>query len=185
MEGSKPGKKGAAPGTSRVNSAESTEKQESAGGKAGAWESSGERIGKADNAAESTGKRENGAENAEERENTAEQDGGRDNPAGKGGYTPASFEKRTAAWMGLAYVLFVRFAMTYGIYTGGKTLNGVFPLLVAPVSVAAAVVTIHRQKVARAPGGLVGTVLIVLLCAAALVFSLVTGLPPLLAAFRP
>ena len=32
-------------------------------------------------------------------------------------YTPASFEKRTAAWMGLAYVLMVLFLITYSIYT--------------------------------------------------------------------
>ena len=33
-------------------------------------------------------------------------------------YTPASFEKRTAAWMGIAYVLMMLLLITFYIYTG-------------------------------------------------------------------
>ena len=35
------------------------------------------------------------------------------------GYTPASFEKRAAAWMGIAYVLMILFVINFAIYTGG------------------------------------------------------------------
>ena len=35
-------------------------------------------------------------------------------------YTPASFEKRTAAWMGVAYMVMVLFTITFAIFTGGK-----------------------------------------------------------------
>ena len=51
-------------------------------------------------------------------------------------YTPASFEKRTAAWMGIAYMLLIMFAVTVSIFTGGKTLPGTFPLFLVPVAVA-------------------------------------------------
>ena len=39
-------------------------------------------------------------------------------------YTPASFEKRTAAWMGIAYVLMMLFLITFYIYTGKGELTG-------------------------------------------------------------
>ena len=40
-----------------------------------------------------------------------------------GGYTPASFEKRAAAWMGIAYVLMILFVINFAIYTGGRELR--------------------------------------------------------------
>ena len=37
-------------------------------------------------------------------------------------WTPASFEKRAAAWMGIAYVLMVLFVINFAMYTGGRQL---------------------------------------------------------------
>ena len=59
-------------------------------------------------------------------------EGQEDRPA----YTPASFEKRAAAWMGLGYVLFVLFLITFAIFTGGKGAPGTFPLLLIPAAIA-------------------------------------------------
>lgn len=36
------------------------------------------------------------------------------------GFVPASFEKRTAAWMGIAYALMFLFVVDFAIYTGGR-----------------------------------------------------------------
>ena len=54
-------------------------------------------------------------------------------------YTPASFEKRTAAWMGIAYVLMMLFLITFYIYTG-KEMPGTFVLFLLPVAVAGIVI---------------------------------------------
>lgn len=99
-------------------------------------------------------------------------------------YTPASFEKRAAAWMGLAYMLFILFAITYAMFTGGKALNGTFPLLVLPAAAAAAVVAVYRQRRGTALGGLPLTIVIVVLCVAGSVFCLLAGVPALIAALR-
>lgn len=99
-------------------------------------------------------------------------------------YTPASFEKRTAAWMGVAYVLMMLFVITFAIFTGGKGLPGTFPLLLVPVSGALAVVTIYRQKKGTAPGGLPTAIVVVFLCAAGVVIGLLLGVPALVAAIR-
>ena len=100
-----------------------------------------------------------------------------------GGYIPASFEKRTAAWMGVAYAVMMLFITTFAIYTGGRELPGTFPLFLAPVSVALAVILIRRMKLHTAPGGTAGGVLGLLLCAAGLITGLALGVPALLAAF--
>ena len=101
----------------------------------------------------------------------------------EGGYTPASFEKRTAAWMGIAYALMLCFVLTFAIYTGGRELPGTFPLFLVPVSVALAVITIRRMKLGTCPGGTGGGVLAVALCAAGVILGLLLGFPALLAAF--
>lgn len=102
-------------------------------------------------------------------------EGQEDKPA----YTPASFEKRAAAWMGLGYVLFVLFLITFAIFTGGKGAPGTFPLLLIPAAIALLAVAVHRQKLGAAPGGLPMTVIIVVVCAAAVVIGLLTGGPAL------
>ena len=99
-------------------------------------------------------------------------------------YVPASFEKRTAAWMGIAYVLMLLFIVTYSIFTGGGGLAGTFPLFLVPVAVAVIVIAIHRQKAGTAPGGLPVTILAVLLCLCAAAFGLMLGVPALAAALQ-
>ncbi len=98
-------------------------------------------------------------------------------------YTPASFEKRTAAWMGIAYMLMLLFLVTFTIFTG-KQMPGTFPLFLIPVAGAGLVIAIYRQKKGTAPGGIVLTVLIILLCIAAIVFALLAGGPALVHAIQ-
>lgn len=99
-------------------------------------------------------------------------------------YTPASFEKRAAAWMGVAYMLMLLFVVTFAIFTGGKGLPGTFPLFLIPVAAAAAVVALHRRKQGTAAGGAALTAVIVILCAAAVVLGLVLGGPALVYAVQ-
>jgi 4-hydroxybenzoate polyprenyltransferase len=99
-------------------------------------------------------------------------------------YIPASFEKRTAAWMGVAYALMFLFVITFAIFTGGKELPGTFPLFLVPVAVAAAVISIYRQKKGTAPGGIVTTVIVVLCCVFAVILGLAMGIPALASALQ-
>ena len=101
-------------------------------------------------------------------------------------YTPATFEKRVCAWMGIAYMLLIMFAVTFAIFTGGKALNGTFPLFLFPVCIAAAVITIYRYCKGQAMynGTLLTTILIVVICLAVAAFGLMTGIPPLADAIR-
>lgn len=98
-------------------------------------------------------------------------------------YIPATFEKRAAAWMGIAYVLMFLFIINFAIYTGGQQLPGTFPLFLVPISVALAVILIHRIKTKTLPGGIAGAVIGLIACAAGLFFGLALGVPALLAAF--
>lgn len=100
-----------------------------------------------------------------------------------GGYTPASFEKRTAAWMGIAYTVMMCFIINYAIYSGGRDLPGTFPLFLVPVSVALAAILIRRVKLHTSPGGTTRGVLGIVLCAAGLILGLALGAPALLSAF--
>ncbi len=99
-------------------------------------------------------------------------------------YTPASFEKRTAAWMGVAYMVMVLFIITFAIFTGGKELPGTFPLFLIPAAVAVAVIAVYRQRKGTALGGLPGTVVVILLCAAAMILGIYLGGPALVSAFQ-
>ena len=98
------------------------------------------------------------------------------------GWTPASFEKRTAAWMGIVYVLMLLFVINFAIYTGGRQLPGTFPLFLVPISVALAAVTVHRMRLGTCQGGTAGGVAVLAMCAAGVVTGLSLGLPALLAA---
>lgn len=91
-------------------------------------------------------------------------------------YTPASFEKRTAAWMGIAYVLMMLLLITFYIYTG-KEMPGTFVLFLLPVAVAGIVIAVYRQRKGTALGGMALTVVIILLCIAAIVLGLAVGVP--------
>ena len=101
----------------------------------------------------------------------------------KPAYTPASFEKRTAAWMGIVYALMFLFIICFSMYCPGRSLAGSFPLFLVPVAVAAIVVTIYRQVKGTAPGGLPTTIVVVILCLAAVVIGLWLGVPVLVIAF--
>ena len=94
-------------------------------------------------------------------------------------YTPASFEKRTAAWMGIVYALMFGFIITFSFYRPENSLAGTFPLFLVPVAVAAIVVTIYRQIKGTARGGLPVTVIVTLVCLAAAGLGLWMGVPPL------
>ena len=98
------------------------------------------------------------------------------------GWTPASFEKRAAAWTGIAYVLMLLFVVNFAIYTGGRQLPGTFPLFLVPVSIALAVITIRRLKLGGCRGGTAGGVMVLTMCAVGLVTGLFLGVPALLAA---
>lgn len=100
----------------------------------------------------------------------------------QGGYTPASFEKRAAAWMGIVYVLMMSFVITFALYTGGRQLPGTFPLFLVPVSVTLAVVVVHRMRNGTVAGGTAGGVTVLAACAVGMVTGLSLGVPALLAA---
>ena len=95
-------------------------------------------------------------------------------------YTPASVEKRIAAWMGIVYALMFGFIITFSMYRPDLSLKGTF---LVPVAAAAIIVTVYRQKKGTAPGGLPTTIFVVILCLAAAAVGLFFGLPPLAAAF--
>ena len=97
-------------------------------------------------------------------------------------YTPASVEKRIAAWMGIVYALMFFFIITFSMYRPNSSLAGTFPLFLVPVSVAAAIVTIYRQVKGTAPRGLVSTIGVVLICAVVAAIGLWLGLPVLIVA---
>ena len=101
----------------------------------------------------------------------------------KPAYTPASFEKRTAAWMGIVYALMFLFIICFSMYCPDRSLAGSFPLFLVPVAVAAVVVSIYRQAKGTAPGGLPTTIVVVILCLAAVVIGLMLGVPVLIVAF--
>lgn len=95
-------------------------------------------------------------------------------------YTPASFEKRVAAWIGIGYMLMLIALITYTMATA-RTLPGTAPLLVVPLGVGLPFIVVHRQRQGTAPGGLVVSVLMCLLCVAAVVLGLWLGVPALIA----
>ena len=98
-------------------------------------------------------------------------------------YTPAAFEKRAAAWMGIVYVLMLLFILNFALFTGGRELPGTFPLFLVPVCITLAVVVIHRLRDAALPGGRVGGVLVLIGCTAGTILGLALGVPALIAAF--
>lgn len=100
----------------------------------------------------------------------------------KPSYTPASFEKRTAAWMGVAYMVMLVFILTFSISTGGQELPGTFPLFLIPICVAAAVIAVRRQV--KKAASLPLTIVVLLCCGTGVVLGLALGVPPLLAALQ-
>lgn len=99
-------------------------------------------------------------------------------------YTPASFEKRAAAWMGIVYMLMLLFILNFTLFTGGRELPGTFPLFLVPVCITLAVVVVRRLRTRQLPGGAAGGTVILLLCAGGTALALVLGVPALLAALK-
>ena len=98
-------------------------------------------------------------------------------------YTPASFEKRAAAWMGVAYMLMLLFILNFTLFTGGRQLPGTFPLFLIPISAAVIVITIHRLRTQELPAAVkCGCVLMLITCTAGIFLGLALGVPSLLAA---
>ena len=95
-------------------------------------------------------------------------------------YTPASFEKRVAAWVGIVYMLTLTALITYTVATA-RSLPGTAPLLLVPLGVGVPFVVVHRQRQGTAPGGLVVSILMCVVCVAAVALGLWLGLPALLA----
>lgn len=100
----------------------------------------------------------------------------------KPSYTPASVEKRIAAWMGLGYALMLLFVVTFSIFTGGKELPGTFPLLLLPVCAATAALAVYRCR--KKASSLLAAVFVVAVCAFGVLLGLALGVPALCAALR-
>ncbi|MDD6161067.1 MAG: hypothetical protein PUB51_08060 [Oscillospiraceae bacterium] len=95
-------------------------------------------------------------------------------------YTPASFEKRTAAWMGIAYMLMFLFIITFSLFCPDRSLAGTFPLFLVPVAVAVTVIEIHRAKASAEAKA--RAVVITFLCVVVAAAALWMGVPVLAAA---
>ncbi len=99
-------------------------------------------------------------------------------------YEPASFEKRTAAWMGIAYMVMLLFVITYAIFTGGNNLPGTFPLFLVPACVAVMVIIIYHLRNNAAIGGILVSIIMIILCIIGIIFGLTLGIPALAAAMQ-
>ena len=99
----------------------------------------------------------------------------------------ASPLKRVWAWVGVAYMVIVVLLMTY-MFANGAYLNGIAPLMFIPAVAGLAAsaicvwVTGKRQE-NRSGARFALLVLLVLACAAVIVYSLMVGIPALLANF--
>lgn len=98
----------------------------------------------------------------------------------KPSYTPASFERRTIAWAGVAYMVILVLSTTYMIATA-QGLSGTAPLLVCPAAAAAAVILVHKYRQGEISQGRNFTIAAVFLCFVAFMMGLVCGGTPLIA----
>ena len=98
-------------------------------------------------------------------------------------YTPASVEKRIAAWVGIAYALMFGFIITFSMYRPDRSLAGTFPLFLVPVSIGIIVLSIYKQTKGTARGGLPGTIVTTLICLVVAAAALWLGVPVLAVAF--
>lgn len=101
----------------------------------------------------------------------------------KPAYTPASVEKRIAAWVGIAYALMFGFIITFSMYRPDRSLAGTFPLFLVPVAIGIIVLSIYKQCKGTARGGLPSTIVMILICLAAAGIGLWLGIPVLAVAF--
>ena len=98
-------------------------------------------------------------------------------------YTPASVEKRIAAWIGIVYALMFFFIITFSMYCPDRPLAGTFPLFLVPVSIGIIILSIYKQCKGTARGGLPTTIVVILICLAAAFIGLWLGVPVLAVAF--
>lgn len=96
-------------------------------------------------------------------------------------YTPASFEKRVAAWVGVVYMVMLVVGIVILIATHGAGLANTFPLLLPPAAVGAAIIGVYREVKGKNKEGRYFTWALVFLCVAAFAIGVISGLPPLLA----
>lgn len=96
--------------------------------------------------------------------------------------TYASPVKRTWAWVGIVYMLLILCTFTYHLATA-TYLIGIGPLLLCPAVAGMAVTAVLRFRAGQGRGGLPACIITVGVCAALIVFQLITGIPALLQNF--
>lgn len=104
-------------------------------------------------------------------------------PEEKPSFTPASFEKRVLAWVGVAYMVFLVLGIVILVATRGTGLANTFPILLCPAAVGAAVIGIYRERAGKNKEGRYFTWALVFLCVVAFAVGVIGGIPPLLANF--
>lgn len=97
-------------------------------------------------------------------------------------WTPRPVSHRILAWVGIVYVV-VAMVLTWYYIINNQYLQGIGPLLLTPALVGFGALMIARYRQGEARGGLVALIVMEALVAAALVLSLMMGLPALLAQF--
>ena len=97
------------------------------------------------------------------------------------GYTPASPVKRTLAWIGIVYMVIV-VALTTVIYSTGKPLNNLAPLLSVPALVGLGIMSILSWRTTGKPGKW-PAILIALVCWAIALYSIPLGIAGLMSNF--
>ena len=96
-------------------------------------------------------------------------------------YTPASPVKRAMAWIGIVYMVIVVALTTY-IYSTGKPLNNLAPLLSVPALVGIGIVSILSWRTTGKPGKW-PAILLAILCWAIALYSIPLGIVGLLSNF--
>ena len=98
----------------------------------------------------------------------------KDNEQEQPSYRPASFERRTIAWVGVVYMVILVLATTYMMATA-QYLSGTAGLLVCPAAVGVAVIAIHRYRIGemKMENARNFTIALVFLCFVAFVMGLV------------
>ena len=97
------------------------------------------------------------------------------------GYTPASPVKRALAWIGIVYMVIVVALTTY-IYSTGKPLNNLAPLLSVPALVGLGIMSILSWRTTGKPGKW-SAILIALVCWAIALYSIPLGIVGLMSNF--
>ena len=97
------------------------------------------------------------------------------------GYVPASPVKRAMAWIGIVYMVIV-VILTTVIYSTGKPLNNLAPLLSIPALVGLGIVFLISWHTTGKPGKK-AAILLALLCFAMALYSLPLGIVGLMSNF--